>query len=225
MELNQSWIETNLKYVTEDRQIRIRRFHRWQDQWRALAGELLVRYVLGNFYQIPHYVVQFHRDSYGKPALQGGEGEIEFNVSHSGQWAVAAFHEFPLGIDIEQIKKVDMDMARRMFAEEEYASLQALADDEQRQHFYHIWTAKESYMKALGKGLTIPLDSFSVQSEKGGGMKLTRGDQLHRWNFNQYHLDPNYSLTVCAQSKEFPQEINILQTMNLTQSLQPITAF
>lgn len=223
MELNRSWIEAGLKCVTDERQARIRRFHRWQDQWRALAGELLVRYVLRNFYEVPHNAMHFHRNSNGKPALIGGD--VEFNVSHSGRWAVAAFHELPIGVDIEQMKEADMDMAQMMFAPEEYASLQALTGTERNQHFYDIWTAKESYIKALGEGLTIPLDSFSVQRMKDGGMKLIRGDQLRRWSFNQCRLDCDYSLTVCAQSTHFPREVNILQSEDLIQLMQSTTAF
>lgn len=211
------WIDRWMDYVPKSRQIRIERFWQWQDQWRALAGELLVRSVLRTHYGIPHESLIFLRDKYGKPSLSGNE--VSFNLSHAGIWAVAAFHSEPIGIDIEQIGEADMEIAKMMFKKEEFDFLCALPEHLRRHRFYDIWTGKESYMKGVGKGLQIPLDSFSVHVDETNRVTLSGGEQESSWHLNKYDLDPNYSLTVCAKSAEFPHQVIQLEAAQLTESL------
>jgi 4'-phosphopantetheinyl transferase len=152
--------------VPLERAQRISRFRRWEDQWRSLAGDMLVRYVLKERYGLPASAILFNRNADNKPELVGGE--LQFNVSHSGIWAVAAFHSEPVGVDIEKVGIADMGLARSMFAPSEYEALCRLSAERRNRFFYDIWTGKESYIKALGKGLSLPLDSFSVAGEAGG---------------------------------------------------------
>ncbi|MCR5603129.1 MAG: 4'-phosphopantetheinyl transferase superfamily protein [Lachnospiraceae bacterium] len=82
--------------------------------------------------------------------------EVYFSVSHSGDYAVCALDDHPVGIDVEVIGKESRNIAERFFARDE---LEYITDTGS---FYHIWTLKESFMKVVGLGMRLPMDSFSV---------------------------------------------------------------
>lgn len=82
--------------------------------------------------------------------------EVYFSVSHSGDYAVCALDDHPVGIDIEVIGKESRNIAERFFARDE---LEYITDTGS---FYHIWTLKESFMKVVGLGMRLPMDAFSV---------------------------------------------------------------
>lgn len=100
----------------------------------------------------------------GKPGFRGEYGP-HFNISHSAGYVVLAFGEMPLGVDIEQVRRADLKVAKRFFRKEEYAYLTGKTEAEQADAFCRIWTGKEAVAKALGTGLSLPFDSFSVLGE------------------------------------------------------------
>jgi 4'-phosphopantetheinyl transferase len=208
-------VERWLSLVPPDRAERIARFRNWQDRWRSLAGDRLVRYVLREQYRIPEERNVHRRDAYGKPALIGQDAQ--YNVSHSGDWVTAAFHATePVGIDIERIGEADLQLAEAMFARSEYEALCKKSIDDRARFFYAIWTGKESYIKARGLGLSIPLDSFCVASavQSEGGLReavVACSDTSGRmWNLHRIELDPDYSLTVCTGKNVWPLIINVI---------------
>lgn len=97
-------------------------------------------------------------DANGKPHCPGAE----FNISHSGHYVAFAISERPVGIDIEAVGR-NMDIARRVMDPDEYRDFIDLVDGKGRDDvFARMWTAKESYMKALGLGFRLPPESFRV---------------------------------------------------------------
>lgn len=97
----------------------------------------------------------------GKPAFRE-ESNLHFNISHSGGYAVLAFGDVPLGVDIEYVKRADLKVAKRFFRREEYDYLAGQPGAEQAGIFCRMWTGKEAVVKASGAGFSIPLNSFSV---------------------------------------------------------------
>jgi 4'-phosphopantetheinyl transferase len=101
----------------------------------------------------------------GKPALCGNS-PIQFNMAHSGGLAVYAFLPgCEIGVDIEEMQAIhDFEqIAKHYFCREEAAQLLSIVDEKQREEaFYRCWTRKESYLKAIGDGLSVPLDQFQV---------------------------------------------------------------
>ena len=98
----------------------------------------------------------------GKPYLKNSD--IYFNLSHSGNYAMCVVSDKPVGCDIEIIRaNVNIEIAKRFFSREEYEYLLSIKDEkEQSRAFILLWTLKESYIKAIGKGLSAKLDSFSI---------------------------------------------------------------
>ncbi len=103
----------------------------------------------------------------GKPYVSG-HPEIRFSLSHSGGKVIAAFAEEEIGCDIEKIRPANLNVARRFFSEEERKLLEDAKDEETRNVlFFRIWTAKESYIKAIGRGFAEPLDGFTADLLSG----------------------------------------------------------
>ena len=132
-----------------------------------------LRVLIGSFLQAPPEKLLLILGSHGKPGVaQPGAGSpaFEFNVSHSGGIAIFAFSsDCAVGIDIEQIRPLEdmRKVATHFFSREESEDLFSLPPDERERAFFLCWTRKEAYVKAVGEGLSIPLDSFQVTLRPG----------------------------------------------------------
>jgi 4'-phosphopantetheinyl transferase len=151
-------------------------FHFERDRRRAVVTWGLVRLVLADMTRQDPAALDFTRSEFGKPSLPGGPS---FNLAHSGEWlllAVAA--EGRLGVDVEVVRPVrDMEqLAERNFTSDEAEALARVAAGERARAFFRMWTLKEAFLKALGGGLSIPLDSFAVDPQRGLRHALLRVD-------------------------------------------------
>jgi len=152
-----------LGYVTAEKKERILRYHRFEDAQRSLAGDILARYALCKRLNARNDELVWGRNEYGKPLLLSPRG-IYFNISHAGEWAACAVSDSPVGIDIELVKPVDYQLAERFCSEEEYLFLLGQPEGRRLEHFYRFWTRKESYSKADGRGLSLPLASAAADT-------------------------------------------------------------
>lgn len=124
------------------------------------------------------------RNEYGKPYFKDNES-LHFNISHSGQKAVIVIDHKPCGVDIEKLKEPRFNVARRFFTENECEYIENSMDETEKwERFFEIWTAKESYTKMLGCGLTMRMDSFDVLDEN---IK----------NKLKYYKEDDYIICVC----------------------------
>ncbi len=108
--------------------------------------------------------VVFCENAFGKPAIDGGS-PIRFNLSTSEDMAVLALSDggVELGVDIEWVRPLENDdLARRYFSRAEQVALAKLPEEDRLRGFFRCWTLKEAVVKAIGEGLSIPLDQFDV---------------------------------------------------------------
>ncbi len=106
----------------------------------------------------------FTKNQWGKPELQDNPG-IFFNLSHTEGFTVLAVTNFPgIGIDIEKIVPIDerTALAKTCLSARELQQMEQVPPENWEPAFYDYWTRKESVIKALGKGLSTSLQSFSV---------------------------------------------------------------
>jgi len=159
-------------------------------------GNLLVKMQLRRMIFTDQQEVSIYYNEHAKPMLSG-QSNVHFNISHSGRWVVAAFAEKPVGIDIERVKTANMLVAHRFFSEEEIAFLTQKQMTERDEWFFRFWTLKESYLKAIGTGLSKPLSSFVIKFE---GEKIYLLDEGLPVQANLLHLDfdSDYKISVCA---------------------------
>jgi len=95
----------------------------------------------------------------GKPYIKG-HSNIFYNMSHSGKYSVCAFSKKEIGVDIQQIKPCNLNIAKKYFHQQEYAPLSSLSKDEQIDAFFNSWVLYESFLKAIGTGLCIDFSKF-----------------------------------------------------------------
>ena len=206
-------LEALFHQVTPERQAKARRFVKKADTLRSLTAELLLCRVALPRAGIEAAFPLFIYNQYGKPSLAHNP-DIHFNLSHSGQLVVCAVDSLPVGIDVEEIQPIDIGIARNCCTQEELAWLEASKEEDRLRHFYDLWTIKESYVKAKGKGLSCPLNSLKIHKNEDGQMAIFSVSE--KWFFRQYQIDNCYGLSVCASHGNFPIDVLWVDLRELT---------
>ncbi|MGG4266729.1 4'-phosphopantetheinyl transferase family protein [Peribacillus simplex] len=197
-----------LPYVSLERREMLRRFRFSEDRLRSLFSELLIRTYAIEKWGIANEDIDFVKNKYGKPALSGFP-DCQFNITHSGQWVVAVFDTLPVRIDVEKVSQIDIAIADSFFSSLEKFQLNEQPEENKLSYFYKLWTLKESYIKAIGRGLSIPLHSFSFDLTEDG-ISLQSTEENETRFFRQYVLDVEYELAVCGlRPNLFPEKIHI----------------
>lgn len=162
------------------------RYHRWEDQQRNLFGKLLLRTALqeiGSHLTLENILYT----GYQKPYFTG---EVNFNISHSGDYVICAVSETEIvGVDIEEIKSISFSDFDSEFSAVELAMIYSAPDS--LNAFYHLWTQKEAFLKALGKGLQVPLREVHVQRGKIDFNQKT-------WHLTNATFDESHPLHLCT---------------------------
>ncbi len=160
--------------------------------------------------------IQFAYGRHGKPSVPNAKS-IHFNISHSGRIALFAFTQgLEIGIDVEQLGPISGmdDIARRFFRADEVADMLSLPSEMQRLAFFLCWTRKEAYIKAIGGGLSIPLDSFRVTLIPGQPPSLMHpGEQRCSnsiWTLTDIELAPPYVGAVAYPGIERTLQLNFI---------------
>lgn len=152
-------------------------------------------------------------DANGKPCLPGRTG-LCFNLSHSGAKVLCAVSDRDIGCDVERIRAARLKLAQRYFCAEEYEALLRCGEGPARDAlFYRYWTLKESFLKAVGTGLRIPLNAFCVLLEASGITLRQQVDPRH-FELRDFTAE-GYRFAVC--SAERPLDGLCLRTRDFTE--------
>ena len=130
------------------------------DRFRSLCAWLLLVRVLREQGISPENI-RITCGEHGKPALLGNH-PLFFNLSHSGQRVLCAVSPQEVGCDVEQLRPANLKLARRFFTPAESKALFSLPPEQQEAAFFRLWTCKESFIKAVGTGLSLPLRDFRI---------------------------------------------------------------
>jgi 4'-phosphopantetheinyl transferase len=158
--------------LDQDERVRASRFHFDEHRRHFVVARGFLRRLLARYLDTTPEDVSFAYGTNGKPMLgpEQGAGSIRFNASHSGEWAVYAFaRDREVGVDVECVKDdiATEGIAERFFSAGEVETLNGLPKEEQAAAFFRCWTRKEAYIKAIGDGLSHPLDTFDVTLRPG----------------------------------------------------------
>ncbi len=151
--------------LSEDEWERAARFRFPVDRNRFILARAGLRRIVAAYEGTDPAEISFEYSTHGKPGLRTTKENIKFNVSHSAERGlVACTRGMEVGVDIEYLQRnLDVDdLARRFFSEKEIGKLRDLPADIRRLAFFRCWTCKESYLKAVGKGISLGLDQFDV---------------------------------------------------------------
>ncbi len=177
------------------------RFERLQKHF--VAGHGFLRSVLARYLSVPPEDLKFTYNAYGKPSL-AGEESLQFNMSHSHEIGlVAVTRDAAVGVDVEHIRAdfASDEIARRFFSRVEVETFNSLSKEEQVAAFFRCWTRKEAYIKAIGKGLSQPLDGFDVTLAPAEPAALLRpGDEdTATWSFSDIDVGPAYASALAVE--------------------------
>ncbi|MEK5164475.1 4'-phosphopantetheinyl transferase superfamily protein [Paenibacillus sp. FSL R5-0527] len=188
------------------------------DRQRSLLADLLARHVIADRLNVPIRKVKFQTTKFGKPELMNDSG-VFFNITHSGSWIGVALDHQSVGIDIEQVLPIDLDIAERFFSKSEVADLLSMPQFHQLDYFYQLWTLKESYLKEEGSGLSRPLNTFAIRFLKDSFRLLEGEEWSKRVFFQTYALESGYKCSVCARHNRFPEKTSFLSEPAFLQTL------
>ncbi|KAL2531568.1 4'-phosphopantetheinyl transferase superfamily [Abeliophyllum distichum] len=195
---------------------------------RALVRTTIARYQMNS--QISPRSLKFRKNIHGKPELEWQFSDhwlsppLHFNISHTSSLvACGVTVNSQIGIDVEEkhrtIKHNILSFARRYFSKDEVQFLADILDPEiQRQEFVKLWTLKEAYVKALGKGFSgAPFKTFTIRYNGGGGFNplenLNREAQeivvdsfdepielTSNWQFELLELAGSHYAAICTEN-------------------------
>lgn len=190
-----------IQTLSIDERMRAGRFHFQNDRKRFIVRHGMLRMILGRYLRVNASELRFHYGEHGKPSVIEtiGNRTIQFSLSHSNGVALFAFtRDSEIGVDIEHMHDIfEMEqIAERFFSKKENEVFQSLPKSQKREAFFKGWTCKEAFVKALGDGLSWPLDNFEVSLLPSESAKLLRvgGDsrEAGRWSIQYLTPTPNY---------------------------------
>jgi 4'-phosphopantetheinyl transferase len=203
-------------WLTEEETAKMLRYRFEKHQHQYLITRALIRSLLTHYQpDIPPQDWKFDKNHWGKPSLvaeQNADNWI-FNISHTDGLIVCALtKDHALGVDVEDISRdgETIKIADRYFSPQEYQALIALPEEKQNDRFFDLWTLKESYIKACGKGLAIPLDEFSFNFEQDDSSidsiqlftEPARKDDPSLWRFWNWYYSEQYRISMGVMTKD-----------------------
>jgi 4'-phosphopantetheinyl transferase len=178
-----------LPLLDEDELRRMEAFRFEEHRQEFATTRALVRTALSHHAAVPPASWVFHTNAYGKPEIDPAQG-LQFNVSNCPGLVVCLIaRECEVGVDAESEKRAPemLELASEVFSKRERTQLEALPSAEQPHRALALWTLKESYTKARGMGMSLPLQQISFLFDESGTIRLeldpALNDRAARWRF------------------------------------------
>jgi 4'-phosphopantetheinyl transferase len=204
-------VENRLKiYLTEEEFRRAAGFHFAHDRRRFIHRRVVLRRLLASYLGVRVDLVRLLSGPYGKPFIRGQEelDGIRFNCSHSGDFGLIAIsRRGELGCDVEQHRQLEdaEDLAANCFSASEIKEMNALPESLKTKGFFNCWTRKESFVKAIGVGLSFPLNRLSVSLIPGQPATLLEvaedPEAVNRWKMASLDVSQNSSAALVFEDR------------------------
>ncbi len=208
VKLNPGGCFPGIETLSQQERRKADRFHFARHRRRFIIIHAALRRILAAYLECDPGDIEFAHGPHGKPAICSGPHTLAFSISKSHDLGIIAVaHNRRLGVDVEYIRAMtDMDgLVADFFSSRERSLFAKLGEDEKVEVFFNCWTRKEAYLKALGKGLTQPLDSFAVAFQSGAPARLlwVRDDpqEVRRWWLYSFSPQAGYAGAVAIQKK------------------------
>lgn len=194
--------------ISPDEHERMARFVFEKDRRAFLLTRALVRTTLSRYTHVAPEDWRFVNNAHGRPELLDrpkGVPDLRFNISHTdGLIACAVTIGREVGVDVEHIgRRLSHDVAGRHFAPTEVNDLRHLPENDQSKAFFDYWTLKESYIKARGFGLALPLGDFAFKLNPPNpptiAFEPALEDDPETWQFVQEWPTPQHRLALAVR--------------------------
>jgi 4'-phosphopantetheinyl transferase len=194
--------------LSVDERARAARFLAEVHRDRFIVAHGILRQSLAKALGVVPASIEFATSAHGKPRLTGAMADsgLQFNLSHSGMVGLVGLAwQREIGVDVEVWRDLTDEAAlvQRFFSSHEIAAYEALAPASRTHGFFNCWTRKEAYVKAVGRGLSLPLDSFDVSLSPAAAAKLLRAsrvlDDARQWSLAALDIGPAISAAVVLE--------------------------
>ncbi|NMF07963.1 4'-phosphopantetheinyl transferase family protein [Clostridium beijerinckii] len=191
-----------------------RNFKFKEDLYSTTFGEVIVRLVLCKLLKLSNNELKFSRNDFGKPYLCNSS-KYKFNISHSGDWIVLAFSNYDIGIDIERLSMLHLEVVNKFFAQDERDYIYNSDERNIKYRFFKIWTLKESYIKARGYGLSMELNKINVCEKRYNNEYVEntitiKGKDNKTYYSKTYDFEKEYIVSISSISNSFSNKIEKL---------------
>lgn len=204
---DEAWLAAALGLCNAEERARHDRFVFARSRRQFTVARALVRRVLAGYTGLAPEALAFVANEFGRPELDPGREGLRFNLSHAdGLAALAVARDAEVGVDVEDTARRSRpeDIAEHFFAAAEVAGLMGLPAHARPRRFFDLWTLKEAYIKARGKGLAIPLGAFAYDLSRGpAAIELaidpSLGDVRAGWHFTLADPTPRHRLALAVR--------------------------
>ncbi|ARO86881.1 hypothetical protein EBAPG3_003340 [Nitrosospira lacus] len=195
-------LDQYLSILDEEERCRAARFHFDRDREPFILARASLRCLLARYTGADPAEIQFKQDRYGKLHIHHPVSSIRFNVTHSGDCIVHAIARgTDVGVDVEILRNsVELTSISSYFTAGEQAWLHAADAQTRDTRFFTLWTCKEAYIKALGRGLLKPLNSFEISLAERGEPKILSDseDNAHLSSWRLLPFEPRRNVLGCV---------------------------
>lgn len=210
------------EWLAPDERQRAQKFYFERDRQRFIIARGGLRRLLGLYLGIAPESLRFQYNEYGKPALAMPElsaaSHLCFNISHSRELILYAFTlDRAVGVDVEYMRdNIELEsLAKISFSPAERQELLALPAQLQLEGFYNCWTRKEAYIKARGRGLSLPLALFDVTLAPGQPAALIGSregaQEVARWRMRALTPGTDYAGALAVEGDEWKLKYFVLR--------------
>ena len=191
-----------------------------RDARRFVVSRTVLRSLLSRVTGSPPSELKFRKEPDGKPVLGPGVRQpVHFSLSRSEELVLIGFAPNPLGVDVEWLERaIDVDeLADYVLSRRERESFERLDPRDRRQAFLQCWTIKEAYLKAIGKGLSVPpnMVEASFRSGERVGLQSIFGDEraASRWCVELVVPREGYVGAVATEGGPWPTRVRAFETV------------
>lgn len=192
-------LEKYFAMLSPDECVRANRYHFPVHRGRFIAARSMLRTLISLYTSVAPQEILFSYDDNDKPFLKiPDHTQLQFNLSHSENMAVYAFTlGHAIGVDVEKVQDdYNQKVAERFFSQQENDALMRLPSQDRLTGFYRVWARKEAIIKAIGKGLSIALPSFSVSVNDDFEMVMI--DNNESWSLLPVSIHSAYQSAVAT---------------------------
>lgn len=186
------------------KKLRIKKYFFDIDKKLCLYADLLTRVLACKNGNLSNYDLLFSKNSFGKPFITNIPN-FKYNLSHTKNAIAICVSDNEVGIDVEKIRDININLAKRFFTQDE---CDYITEKQTSLRFFEVWTKKEAYLKFIGKGLSVQLNSFSVL-------------ELDTAIFSTFYIG-DYIVSVCTEKTFLENDITILDQQQLLSNISTL---
>ena len=211
--------------LSDDELAQMARFYYARHRHQYLITRALIRTSLSAYYQVDPSEWQFGKNGFGKPEISHPDKTlpIRFNISHAdGLIMCGIVRDYDIGVDVEDRQRstrAALDSLSSYFSQQEIEDLGNLPSQQQKHRFFDYWTLKESYIKARGGGLSIPLRKFSFRFQANRLSEFSvhpdLDDDAGSWQFWRIAMADRYQVAVAINSPKSDFELTAINSVPL----------